>query len=287
MNGMFKRRKKPAMRNRQIGSVSVLRKLRNAAYAGLWPLDRVFRKVNRLGNYPPIHLRRHASCLGSFDGHGMEFVAYLKLLAGLKDGGHLWDIGCGCGLLELALESCGWSGRVTGNDIHLPSIQWASRHITPRIPSNAFVHSDIFNEAYWPAGRLEAAKWFDTFDVSGFSAVIAKSLFTHMFPDEMGIYLAQVSQRLVPGGRGILTFFLLNERSLTAPFPRISFQKNNADDVFAVRNRHAPTAAVAYDESALMERIRAAGMAIHDIHPGAWTGQANGLSFQDLVIVGR
>lgn len=284
---MFKRRKNPVRRNRQISIVSVLRRLRNAAYAGLWPLDRVFRKVNRLGNYPPIHLRRHASCLGSIDGHGMEFAAYLKLLAGLKDGGHLWDIGCGCGLLELALESCGWSGRVIGNDIHLPSIQWASRHITPRIPSVVFEHSDIFNETYWPAGRLDAAGWFETFTTSGFSAVIAKSLFTHMFPHEMEIYFTQISRRLAPGGRGILTFFLVNERSLTAPYPRISFQKNHADDVFSVRKRHAPTAAVAYDESALMERIRAAGMVIHDIRPGTWTGQADGLSFQDLVIVGR
>jgi hypothetical protein len=284
---MFRWQQDMINREYPAGVVSMLRRMRYAAYAGLWPFDRIFRKVNGLGNYPPIHLRRYASCLGSFDGFGMESVAYLKLLAGLNDGGYLWDVGCGCGLLELALASSNWSGRVIGSDIHGPSIQWASRHVTPLAPSFLFIHSDIFNKAYWPSGRLDAVGWFAKFNDSGFTTVIAKSLFTHMLPDEMGIYLEQIGQRLASGARGILTFFILNQFSLAASSPRISFKKINKDDMFAVKRRQAPTAAVAYDEFALFEKIRSAGLVIHDVRYGTWSGRRDGLSFQDLVIVGR
>lgn len=269
------------------GIVPLLRRARNAAYVALGPFDWCFRRLNGLEKYPPIHLRRYVSCLGSLDGPGFEFVAYLKLLAGLRAGGSLWDVGCGCGLLELALENSGWAGRITGNDIHLPSIRWATRHINARVPSFEFIHSNIRNEAYWPSGRLDAASWFDSFDRSGFDAVLAKSLFTHMLPSEVDLYLAQIARRLAPGGRALLTFFLLNEQSLSAPAAKMSFVRMSEGDTFAVRRKLAPTAAVAYDEAALMDRMGRAGLVVHDIKHGTWSGRADGLSFQDIVIVGR
>jgi len=75
-----------------------------------------------MGPYPPLRLRLHAGALGTLDGSGFEFVAMLKLLAGLRAGQKIWDMGCGCGLLESALEASGWRGKVIGTDIHRPSI---------------------------------------------------------------------------------------------------------------------------------------------------------------------
>ena len=112
----------------------VYRRMRYAAYCGFWPFDALFRKANRMSQYPPIHLRRHVGLLGSLQGAGLEFVAYLKLLVHLKAGDRLWDVGCGCGLLELALETVGWRGELIGTDIHRPSIRWAARSIGRRVP---------------------------------------------------------------------------------------------------------------------------------------------------------
>lgn len=114
----------------------------------------------------------------------------LKILAGLRGDSRLWDIGCGCGMLELALEDAGWKGPLIGTDIHKPCIRWAQNHISNRIPSFEFIHADVLNDAYWPRGRLTVQEWRDSFDQGDFDVVIAKSLFTHMLPEETDVYIS-------------------------------------------------------------------------------------------------
>ncbi len=136
--------------------VQPLRRARNLIYRLLEPADWLARRLNQMSRYPPIALRRHIGHLGMLDGPGYEFVAYLKLLAGLENGDRVWDLGCGCGMLELALESARWEGSLIGTDIHPASIRWARRRITPRYPCCRFEHADIRNLAYHPGGKLTA-----------------------------------------------------------------------------------------------------------------------------------
>ena len=263
------------------------RQSRYVAYWAIEPFDALFRRINRIPQYPPIPLRRHVGLLGGFDGTGYEFVAYLKLLLGLKATDSIWDLGCGCGMLELALESAGWRGRLVGVDIHAPSIRWAQRTLTRRIPSFQFVHSDIYNPDYWPSGKLTAAQWFAQFSRHRFDLVIAKSLFTHMLPQELELYLNEMAQRLEPGGRGLLTFFILNERQAQlGPHNTISFVQPETGAVYSVRRLNAPTAAVAYREGYLRQLFERHDLRLVDpIRYGTWTGREDGLSYQDIVIV--
>lgn len=187
------------------------REMRALFYILLGPFDFLFRKINQLDKYPPIHLRRHAGCLGSMDGPGFEFAAYIRILLKLKAGHRLWDVGCGCGLLELAFERAGWKGSLIAVDIHKPSIEWAQRTISQREPNYRFIHADIYNPAYWPKGRKSANEWFSSFAERDFDSVVVKSLFTHMLPEELEIYLHQIGDRLKPTGKALLTFFLLNQ----------------------------------------------------------------------------
>jgi SAM-dependent methyltransferase len=265
------------------------RRARSLGYRTLDPLDALFRRINGLGLYPPLHLRRHASGLDSLDGSGRAFVAYLKLLLGLRSGQRLWDLGCGCGLLELALEFCQWRGQLFAVDLHRPSILWAQRHISRRIPEFRFVHADIHNSAYWPRGRLSAEQWFAGFPEHDFDVVIAKSLFTHMLPQELDVYLRQLGQRLKPAGKALLTFFLLNrgQEEIRARNQR-RFVKPVPDAVYAVFRRIAPSAAVAYEEAHVLDRLDAHGLRIEQgIHYGWWTGRQDALSSQDIVVVTR
>jgi 2-polyprenyl-3-methyl-5-hydroxy-6-metoxy-1,4-benzoquinol methylase len=143
--------------------IRLLRWGRQEAYILLEPLDFLWRLVNHMQKYPPIRLRRHAGRLGTLDGPGAEFAVLLKLLAGLMPGQKIWDLGCGCGMLELALEECGWQGELVGTDIHLPSIMWARRTLSSRRPSWRFLHADICHKAYWPRGRMNVQQWLNTF----------------------------------------------------------------------------------------------------------------------------
>lgn len=271
--------------------VQVARSVRSAVYKSVTPLDYIFRYMNQLQQYPPLHLRRHVGGTGAgFNGPGYEFVAYLRLLAQLRDGDFLWDIGCGCGMLELALQDLGWQGRLIGTDIHKPCINWAQKNIGMRFAGYKFIHVDIYNAAYWPKGTLNAQEWLNSFGETGFDVVIAKSLFTHVLPDELGVYLKGIADRLKSGGRALLTFFILSEeqaRLAVSGKNRLSFVPYGEDGCCAVRHPLVPAAAVAYEQNYLMKSLRDAGfkMESRPLHYGAWMGRPDGLSFQDIVVV--
>jgi SAM-dependent methyltransferase len=279
-----------AARLRTTSPVDVARRVRYRTYEALAPADYLFRVASHLRHYPPLHLRAHVGGMSAgLNGPGYEFVAHLRHLAGLREDDRVWDVGCGCGLLELALEDLGWQGRLTGTDIHWPSVDWAASHISRRCPGFSFVHMDVYNAAYWPGGTLTARQGLERFPEAGFDVAIAKSLFTHVLPDELDIYLSDIAGRLAPGGRALLTFFVLSEeqqRLAAAGRNRLSFAASRDGGRWAVRRPQAPTAAVAYRRDVLEERLEAAGFDLQrsEIHPGTWSGDAGGLSYQDIVL---
>ena len=247
--------------------------------------------MNQLRQYPPLHLRHHVGGMSAgFNGPGYEFVVYLRLLAQLRDGDFLWDLGCGCGMLELALQDLRWQGRLIGTDIHKPCIDWAQKNIGTRIAGHKFIHMDIYNAAYWRKGTSSAQQWLDKFGEKGFDVVVAKSLFTHVLPDELNVYLKGIADRLKSGGKALLTFFILSEeqaRFTVSGKSRISFHPYGEAGCCAVRNPLAPTSAVAYKEHYLMEILRDAGFKMEScaLRYGVWTGRPDGLSFQDIVVI--
>jgi S-adenosylmethionine:tRNA-ribosyltransferase-isomerase (queuine synthetase) len=192
-------------------------------------------------------------------------------------------------LLELALEQAGWKGRVVGTDIHEPSIRWAQRTLSRRVPDFQFIHADIRNAEYWPKGRLSASEWLSSFAERDFDVVIAKSLCTHLLPAELDLYLSQISSRLSATGKALATFFILNaaQENLRSS-SQIAFTKLEPGDVYAVRSAAAPTAAVAYEEAYLMDRLRQNGLKVLDtIHYGYWTGRQDAYSFQDMIVAAK
>ena len=265
-----------------------LRNIRSAAYWLLEPLDWAVRRINLLGHYPPLALRRHVGFLGDMGSVSAEFTAYLRLLAGLNSASQVLDIGAGCGMLELALENViGPEGRCVAVDIHRPSIEWAQRTIGARHPHFQFVHADIHNNSYWPSGKLDANQFFDDFQETGFDLVITKSLFTHMFPSELELYMQAAAKRLKPGGIAFFTFFLLkseqpeNQQLKSA---QLTFTPYPSAPPCWVRYPNSPSSAVAYPESYIRTQLEMANLHIQNIYHGTWTGNKDGLSFQDIII---
>ena len=277
--------------NKEKPLVQAARNMRYAAYRSISPLDYSFRVINQIGQYPPLHLRRHVGGMSAgFNGASYELVAYLRLLAQLRDGDRLWDLACGCGLLELALNDLGWQGQLIGSDIHKPSIDWAQKHLGTRFGGHKFIHMDIYSAAYYPKGKLNAQEWFDSFVEKDFDVVVAKSLFTHLLPEEVDIYLRGIADRLRIGGKALLTFFILNEeqqRLAALGKNRMLFHPYSEDKRCAVYRPQAPTAAVAYEQNYLEKRFRDVGFKVEgwSRYHGAWTGGPDALSFQDIIAV--
>jgi hypothetical protein len=105
------------------------------------------------------------------------------------------------------------------------------------------------------------------------------SVLTHLTADEALHYLGQVRRVLASGGRMLATVFVLDP---DAPAPALSFGPPAGG--MAVVDPAVPEEAVGFEEGWLLEALRAAGLDLVDLQPGLWTGRADGLSFQDVVI---
>ena len=192
-------------------------------------------------------------------------------------------MGCGCGLLELELEKVLTRGECCGFDIHRPSIEWASKSIGERSPHFRFIHADIYNEAYWPAGRLDARMFLAQFQAPPFEIIVAKSLFTHMLPDDLPLYFDAVAANLTAGGKAMLTFFLLNEdqaRQEASGRNQIAFLPPAGESRHRIRYQNAPTAAVAYQEKPIVARLASAGLQVAETRYGSWRGREDGCHFK-------
>ena len=81
------------------------------------------------------------------------------------------------------------------------------------------------------------------------------------------------------------TFFLLDDFAksrLPSLDPRFHFA--HADGPVRYANADNPAAGVAIEQSVLLDLVREAGFAAHEIHYGQWCGREGGVTFQDVVV---
>ena len=80
-------------------------------------------------------------------------------------------------------------------------------------PNFDFTVVDIQNGAYNPTGKYKSSHFHFPYPDGSFDVVFLASLFTHMLPSDVKHYLHEIVRVLKPGGRSLITFFLLNEES--------------------------------------------------------------------------
>jgi SAM-dependent methyltransferase len=251
------------------------------------PIDYIARALNGKRQLPPLALRRYAGPLSNLEASGAEFLAYLKLLCGATSESRILDIGCGFGLVALQLRGyLGPSGRYVGLDINRAAVSWARRHITPKAPNFDFVHLDIWNGAYNSRGKEQAEAVVLPLADDSVDIVLLKSVFTHLRPKEVAHYLAEIARVMAPRGICLATFFLLNDvqdslrkRGLNA----VDFRFG--DEQWRYAFREVPEVAVGYSERRVGEMAASAGLTTVGTRYGYWSGRADGLSYQDIVLL--
>lgn len=268
-----------------------LRSARELTYRALEPIDAVSRRINHKRDLPPLHLRRYVGPLRTFESSSAEFLAYLKLLVHLQPHESVLDIGCGCGSMALCLRDYlnAQDGRYIGVDINQPSIEWCQRHLTSNEPNIAFAHVDVRNLAFNLNGSRKPTTYAFPFDDESFDVILLKSVLTHMRPEDGAGYLREVSRLLTASGRCLMSAFLLNERQREHSrqgLSDISFDYGDGAWRYAIRN--SPETAIAHDEELLLDVIRGNGLDVQPpIYYGTWSGLPNGLSYQDILVLGR
>jgi SAM-dependent methyltransferase len=238
--------------------------------------DRVAGRGGRL--VPPRRLQLSVG-EGDFGAIGDEFLSHLVGLCELRPEDRVLDVGCGIGRLARPLTGyLSIDGFYAGCDVNPDAIAWCTRRYR-HFPNFVFVHADVRNGRYNPDGAAEAVSYAFPFDDGAFDVCVLMSVLTHLTADEALHYLGQVRRVLAPGGRMLATAFVLDA---DAPSPALSF--GDSCGGMAVVDPSLPEEAVAFEEEWLLEALRAAGLDLVALHPGLWTGRAEGLSFQDVVV---
>lgn len=249
-------------------------------------MDFVSRAIRGQLHLPPWWLRDVGGA--DFEAVGQEFVALFKELADLQPDEQVLDVGCGSGRIALPLtDYLNSEGSYVGMDIVKDSILWCQHHISARYPNFQFLHADLYNKRYNPEARQRDEAYQFPFEPNSFDFVFLTSVFTHMLPQGVENYLHQLARVLRPAGRGLVTFFLLNETQQTLAaqgLNEIDFKYGSG--TYRMRSDAVPESAIAYEESFLRQLLHACGLEIiPPIHYGTWSGRTDGLSYQDIVLV--
>ena len=111
-------------------------------------LDSVYLKVMARPDLPPYTLRCHVGPAIEYEQLPAEYIAYFKLLAGLRMTDAILDVGCGTG--RFASQLLGrpnfFRGTYRGFDIDTRAIAWARGHIESTEADLHFDRVDLFND---------------------------------------------------------------------------------------------------------------------------------------------
>lgn len=223
-----------------------------------------------------------------FKALGEQYVRYFSEICGLKRDASVLDIGCGVGRMAIPLTKyLSPAAHYAGFDIIKAGVDWCTRNITSRFPNFRFLHADIYNSTYNPRGQVSPARFAFPFESATFDFAFATSVFTHMLPDDVKHYLAEMRRVLKPGGKAFLTFFILNEYSnarMADHTAAMNFVPGG--DSYWTIDPSSPETAVAYQESMLLDLLRGQGLVPESaVRYGSWSGREGTLAYQDIVII--
>ncbi len=226
---------------------------------------------------------------GDFALTGEEFLGYFKELGGLGPDCRVLDMGCGVGRMAVPLTRYLHEGSYAGFDVGRAMIDWCQRNIARRHPGFEFTFAPVYNRKYNPFGTIAASEFRFPYPDSSFDFAFAASLFTHLLRDEVRHYLAEAARVLRPGGRCLMTFFLLTpgaDRELAAGRAFLNF-RDEIDGGLTV-DLDRPEEAIAYRVDDVRAMFAEAGLTVREpIHHGAWANTTDALTLQDIVVAGR
>ncbi len=230
-----------------------------------------------------------SACVDSVGGDfnvGLDLLGELIDLADLQPEHRVLDVGCGVGRLAWPLAYyLGPKGSYSGFDPDRKNIAWAQEHIAGNRESFDFTHVDLRNAAYNPKGSVEPTSFTFAYPEDSFDIAAATSVFTHMRGTEVRRYLDQLVRVLAPGGRCLLTAYLLNDESrerIRAGEGAHEFSTAIGDGFTAEPD--LPESVMAYDEGDFLAWATASGLELQTIHHGAWC-RPRFTPWQDLLVL--
>ena len=223
--------------------------------------------------------------------NGRSLLEFVQHRGFLNLEGSVLDVGCGYGRSAYALLELGFGGQYLGFDILPRHIAWLSENLSAA-PSPAhleFRHFDVHNGRYNPNGKLKATQVALPAASTAPDLILAFSVFTHMYADEITHYLSELATQMNEGSIFCATFFLMNaswqecEAAGSSAYP-MQFELGEDCRYF---NEEDPLHAIAYREEWVLAACAEAGLELaDDIHLGGWCGRGRQQScYQDTLFL--
>ena len=277
-----------------------LRTLGRAAYhaapASFWRSVDGFR--NDLANLParlrdperrhdPWETIHHVG--GDYHNTGRESLAFLRAHGGLTADDRVLDIGCGNGRVTWPLaEALGPRGSYVGFDVSAAAIRYCRRRIGPLRPDFEFQHIDVRNGIYNPKGRIEENETRFPCEDGSITLAFATSVFTHLPWPTVVRYLNETHRVLSPGGRALITAFVLTPQVRTwAAEGRTAVPLQSFGEHAMTSNPRRPENAMAYDETTFRKAVAGAGLTLEGMLAGNWRPEPQYAGGQDLLVLRR
>lgn len=219
---------------------------------------------------------------GDFVVVGDQFLETLKR-HGVTPDTAIMDVGCGQGRMARPLtDFLSAKGKYLGFDIVKAGIDWCQTHYAD-LPNFTFVHADVQNARYNATGSTKASEYIFPADKNAFDFSFLTSVFTHMFQSDVEHYVSEIARTLKPGGKSLITWFLLNDQSLNAQAPQLHF-KFDVDEVSKTTLQDNPEAAVAFKEDWVRALYLKNGLTVEAIEYGSWANPHSQFSLQDTIV---
>ncbi|RCX01078.1 class I SAM-dependent methyltransferase [Schleiferia thermophila] len=225
---------------------------------------------------------------GNFIKTGKHFADLLKKHAGLTADSYILDVGCGIGRLAVSLtDVLGTRGKYEGFDIVESGINWCKKNISTKFSNFNFMHIPAFNTLYNTKINIRSSHLKFPYPDCYFDIAVATSVFTHMLYDDMIHYIEEIQRTLKPGGRAMITFFIIDENSkkhMNNSEINFRFTRGN----YFIMDEKVPEANVAYSEELINEIFRQRHFDILLRIPGSWSTAPiyrNSPEFQDTLFI--
>ncbi|GAB3281965.1 class I SAM-dependent methyltransferase [Parahaliea aestuarii] len=262
------------------------------------PLDQAQVKRTRCLQWIPLEAQRRggkyayaewAHVVGIFQG---LLHAHLPVAV---DAPRVLDVGCGSGLMAIACEPfVAGGGHYTGLDVSGSQIEFCRNHY-PR-QGFEFVLHEAGNPFYSPERQAGPLPWAQA-DAS-VDMVTAVSVWTHFREQDARFYLSEVARVLRPGGRALITVFLLDDayaarpdsagssRFHGTPTERWCFDQPEGESGgwFYPAWADVPEQAIGVTRAALDALLAESGLRQLAFYPGNWK-ERPGAFFQDVLVL--
>lgn len=238
------------------------------------PLDLIDRLTGNSDDLVPPKSKIFTGSVDDFIDTGTYLVEQLADLGCLKPSSNVLDVGSGMGRLAVALLSYrGEQGSYDGLEIVRDGVDWCNANIASKHPQYRFGFADIYNKEYNPGGHMPAREYEFPYKDDSFDLVVLLSVFTHLLPDDMENYVAEISRVLRPGGHCFATYSLLDPESKRRMQAGESQRRFTQVGAHWVVDTKVPELATAYDEAFVRDLFSRYRQSC-SVHYGTWSGRS-------------